>query len=61
MKSAAVNLSSKSKSFLEDLRVYLFSSGKNSDGIESIVEELEVHLMEAEKKEVNRQHYWPIT
>ncbi|KON68815.1 HAAS domain-containing protein [Peribacillus butanolivorans] len=50
MKSTAVNLSSKSKSFLEDLRVYLFSSGKNSDGIESIVEELEVHLMEAEKK-----------
>ncbi|GGB38181.1 hypothetical protein F3157_13990 [Virgibacillus dakarensis] len=42
-------LSSKSRKFLEDLRVYLFSSGKDSDEIAEIVEELEVHLMEAEK------------
>ncbi|MFG6147390.1 HAAS domain-containing protein [Halobacillus sp. B23F22_1] len=42
-------LSTKSQKFLEDLRVYLFSSGKNSDEIEEITEELEVHLREAEK------------
>ena len=42
-------LSNKSKSFLENLRLYLFSSGKNSEEIEGIVEELEVHLIEAEK------------
>ena len=44
-----LKLSNKSKSFLEDLRLYLFSSGKNSEEIEEIVEELEVHLSEAEK------------
>ncbi|GAA0596711.1 DUF1129 domain-containing protein [Virgibacillus siamensis] len=44
-----VQLSYKSRKFLEDLRVYLFSSGKGSDEIEEIVEELEVHLIEAEK------------
>ncbi|SFB25904.1 Uncharacterized membrane-anchored protein [Lentibacillus halodurans] len=43
-------LSTKSREFLEDLRVYLFSNGKNSDDIQDIVEELEVHLMEAEKE-----------
>ncbi|WP_371925987.1 HAAS domain-containing protein [Halobacillus sp. A5] len=42
-------LSSKSQKFLEDLRVYLFSSGKNSEEIDEITEELEVHLSEAEK------------
>ena len=42
-------LSNKSKSFLENLRLYLFSSGKNSEEIEGIVEELQVHLIEAEK------------
>lgn len=43
-------LSTQSKTFLEDLRVYLFSSGKNTDEIEEIVEELADHLLEAEKK-----------
>ncbi len=42
-------LSNKSKSFLENLRLYLFSSGKNPEEIEEIAEELEVHLLEAEK------------
>ena len=44
-----VKLSNKSKSFLENLRLYLFSSGKNSEEIEEIVGELKVHLSEAEK------------
>lgn len=43
------NLSEKSKAFLENLRLYLFSKGKNSAEIEDIIEELEVHLLEAEK------------
>ncbi|PQD94449.1 hypothetical protein CYL18_14655 [Pradoshia eiseniae] len=43
------NLSNKSKEFLQDLRLYLFSSGKNSEEIEEIADELEVHLSEAEK------------
>jgi len=43
-------LSQQSKTFLEDLRVYLFSSGKNTNEIEEIVEELTDHLIEAEKK-----------
>lgn len=42
-------LSNKSKSFLENLRLYLFSSGKNPKEIEEIAEELEVHLSQAEK------------
>lgn len=45
-----MQLSNKSKEFLENLRVYLFSSGKNTNEIEEIVEELEVHLLEAEEK-----------
>ncbi|WP_141432689.1 HAAS domain-containing protein [Bacillus sp. 03113] len=47
--SKELSLSEKSKEFLGNLRLYLFSSGKNSDEIEEIVEELEVHLYEAEK------------
>lgn len=43
-------LSKKSQNFLENLRVYLFSSGKNPKEIEGMIEELEVHLYEAEKK-----------
>lgn len=43
-------LSIKSKIFLKDLRVYLFSSGKNPDEVDEIIEELEDHLIEAEKK-----------
>lgn len=42
-------LSEKSKEFLENLNLYLFSSGKNTDEIEEITEELEIHLFEAEQ------------
>ncbi|MFD1929538.1 HAAS domain-containing protein [Sporosarcina siberiensis] len=44
-----VELSKKSQEFLENLRVYLFSSGKKSDEMEEILDELEAHLSEAEK------------
>lgn len=43
-------LSEQSKIFIDNLRVYLFSSGKNSDEIKEIIEELENHLSEAEKR-----------
>ncbi len=42
-------LSVKSRKFLDDLRVYLFSSGKNDEEIKEIAEELEGHLCEAEQ------------
>ncbi|MEH7273341.1 HAAS domain-containing protein [Neobacillus vireti] len=45
----ANQLSIKSKKFLDDLRVYLFSSGKNDREIREITEELEDHLYEAEQ------------
>lgn len=41
-------LSVESRNFLEDLKIYLVSSGKDSKEIEDIVNELEVHLIEAE-------------
>lgn len=41
-------LSDQSKKFIDDLRLYLFSSGKNDQEINEIAEELEVHLIEAE-------------
>lgn len=44
-----LKLSKESQEFLENLRVYLFSSGKQWDEIEEIVNELEIHLSEAEK------------
>jgi len=44
-----LKLSKKSQDFLENLRVYLFSSGKQWDEIEDIVNELEIYLFEAEK------------
>lgn len=43
-------LTKESEKFLEDLRIYLFSSGKKSHEIDEITEELEVHLLEAEQK-----------
>lgn len=43
-------LSAKSSNFLGDLRVYLLSSGKDEKEVEDIVQELEVHLIEAEEK-----------
>src|SRR5699024_1102629 len=49
MVNEQLGLSEKSKDFLENLRLYLFSSGKNSGEIKEIVEELEVHLYEAEQ------------
>ena len=45
-----VNLSKQSQSFLENLRLYLLSSGKEEEEIQAIVEELEDHLMEAEAR-----------
>ncbi|UOQ84475.1 HAAS domain-containing protein [Gracilibacillus salinarum] len=44
-----MKLSAKSEDFLENLKLYLFSSGKNMDESEEIIEELESHLYEAEK------------
>lgn len=43
------NLSQESKQFLEDLRVFLFSSGKNWNETEEVIEELKDHLIEAEE------------
>ncbi len=44
-----VQLSNKSRKFIDDLRIYLFSSGKNDQEIRDITEELEEHLYEAEQ------------
>lgn len=43
-------LSKKSQAFLANLRIYLFSNGKEESEINAIVEELEDHLMEAETR-----------
>ncbi len=43
-----LQLSDKSRKFIDDLILYLFSSGKNEQEIKDITEELEVHLYEAE-------------
>ncbi|WP_420854685.1 HAAS domain-containing protein [Salipaludibacillus agaradhaerens] len=43
-----LQLSEKSKKFIDDLKLYLFSNGKNDKEIKEITEELEVHLYEAE-------------
>jgi hypothetical protein len=42
-------LSNKSEKFIDDLKLYLFSNGKNDQEIKEITEELEVHLYEAEQ------------
>lgn len=47
---AEFTLSKESRKFIEDLRVYLFASGKNEDEITAISDELVDHLFEAEKK-----------
>lgn len=44
-----MKVSKESQQFLDNLRVYLFSSGKNEQEINEIVEELEDHLYEAER------------
>ncbi len=46
-------ISAESQKFLENLRVYLFSSGKNEIEIDEIIGELEDHLCEAEKNGKN--------
>ncbi|WP_249871134.1 DUF1129 family protein [Oceanobacillus saliphilus] len=51
-----VELSEKSRKFLEDLHVYLFSSGKNEKEMKEIVEELEDHFVEAEKNGKSIEH-----
>ena len=48
-----MNISKKSKEFLGNLRLYLFSSGKNEKEIEEIIGELEDHISEAEAKGKN--------
>lgn len=48
-----MEISSESRDFLENLRLYLFSSGKNEKEIEEIISELEDHLNEAEQKGKN--------
>ncbi len=45
-----IRLTEKSREFIEDLRLYLFASGKKEKEINEIIEELEDHLFEAEKK-----------
>ncbi|WP_270180898.1 HAAS domain-containing protein [Alkalihalobacillus sp. CinArs1] len=44
-----MGLSVQSQEFLANLRLYLISSGKNEDEIESIISELNDHLLQAEK------------
>ncbi|WP_052807365.1 HAAS domain-containing protein [Risungbinella massiliensis] len=51
-----MKLSTESEEFLENLRLYLFSSGKKTDEIEGIVEELKDHLWEAEKNGKSVSH-----
>ncbi|RIW31998.1 hypothetical protein D3H55_14040 [Bacillus salacetis] len=43
-------VSKQSEEFLKNLRLYLFSSGKNEKEIEDIISELEDHLLEAESQ-----------
>ncbi|BAC12524.1 hypothetical protein [Oceanobacillus iheyensis HTE831] len=46
-------LSKESVRFIENLRLYLFASGKKTEEIDDIVEELKGHLLEAEKSGKN--------
>ncbi|MCI3926824.1 hypothetical protein MO973_42300 [Paenibacillus sp. TRM 82003] len=48
-----MEISIESREFLNNLRLYLFSSGKNEKEIEEIIGELEDHLFEAEQKGKN--------
>ncbi|MDS9470729.1 HAAS domain-containing protein [Sporosarcina pasteurii] len=47
--NSKLELSNKSRNFLDNLRVYLFSSRKNLGEIEEVMNELEAHLFEAEQ------------
>lgn len=49
-------LSKQSEQFLASLRVYLFSSGKKEDEVDEIVEELKVHLIDAEEDGKSVEH-----
>jgi DNA-binding ferritin-like protein (Dps family) len=51
-----MELSAKSQEFLENLRLYLFSSGKKTEEIEEVIEELRDHLQEAEQAGKNVGH-----
>nr|WP_239581370.1 DUF1129 family protein [Jeotgalibacillus terrae] len=46
---AVPELSKESRRFIDDLKLYLFSSGKKDEEIREIAEELETHLEEAER------------
>lgn len=46
-------LSTKSEAFIDDLRLYLVTSGKNEEEIKQLTEELRDHLMGAEKSGKN--------
>ncbi len=49
-------LSKKSQTFIENLRIYLFSCGKKTNEIDEITDELSVHLYEAEKENKSVEH-----
>ncbi|WP_062107181.1 DUF1129 family protein [Bacillus niameyensis] len=49
-------LSKKSESFIENLRMYLMTSGKNEQEVKELTEELTVHLLEAEKSGKSIDH-----
>ncbi|MCX2828275.1 NADH dehydrogenase subunit [Bacillus pseudomycoides] len=49
-------LSTKSEQFLIELRMYLLQRGKKDEDINAIVDELEVHLTEAEQRGQNVDH-----
>ncbi|MGG3520850.1 NADH dehydrogenase subunit [Bacillus pseudomycoides] len=49
-------LSTKSEQFLIELRMYLLQRGKKDQDINAIVDELEVHLTEAEQRGQNVDH-----
>ncbi|MEH6849885.1 hypothetical protein SAMN04488168_1299 [Bacillus sp. 491mf] len=49
-------LSTKSEQFLIELRMYLLQRGKKDEDINEIVDELEIHLIEAEKRGKSVDH-----
>ncbi|MCK1992054.1 hypothetical protein GW626_17020 [Peribacillus muralis] len=56
MLDANKTLSKESQLFLENLRLYLFSSGKKTEEVEDIMEELAAHLFEAERNDKSVEH-----
>ncbi|MBM7097654.1 hypothetical protein JSY36_18115 [Bacillus sp. H-16] len=49
-------LSQESKRFLENVKLYLTMNGKKENEVEEIVEELEDHLLEAERNRKDVSH-----